>query len=928
MSGQGQPPKPPAPTLPKKGEKKEMTKAELTRRVNFVADVLRRVYANNRADITSILPTTARGALQQQAVREYLRQPENRQLLNNIYSAREGVTGGTAVNLAMEINPMVYPQLFMLRPSMGGQPPPLEMAIETPQELQGPPPPPLSLAVETPQEFARQIPGLEVQRTEEEERPFRGIGLFDISEPQRLELQERQRREGKQQTRQLRQVQQELDRAVAEARIARETPGLEVQRTEEEERPAPEIGLFDIGEAQRLEFQERQRREGKRPTARRMRVVRPVITRPAVPQVERMEQRLNRQNQDATGIVEPVTANVPADPEQQILQEAQQGQATLPALSNNQEVINAFTNEAPEEIRPSVRNLIQGNVDADTVTDDVLAYVLNKVTGLPADISRPYITSLLDTFGLRVNQLTQAGRIPVQLAQHLTQYVSNPELVNRRTALERQLQNIYDASSNLPLQFRNDIRRISTLDYFVEVPSTDDDEATLEAYNQYEERLGGYQQRLLRAVQNNNANGVAGILNEMRGFYNGIFQEGILTSQQGGAGGTRLTTELADQEGMLRLSSSITPAERRREQVREIFRTSTGDELQRRIANLYQEITDEIAGLPKNVLDSYTSKERAINNIFGVVEEETQNLGQQVGVNPVTREQVIEAEERTQTARERAEAVRAGQTGAVAGAGVGAGVVGIGEVAAGILGSSVGAGTAGLVGGGLAGAGAGMVARQLGAGRGGQLGASVAGGLLAGGAVLAGRKGDIHVPGVSVREEPIAIPQQVVQQEEESKGKGTLRPKFIIPSASILDQTESQIQADMDEFAAFDYVIPTSEGAKGNIKDNPLKQQAGVEYRLRFDGAGVDITSLFGQPLRTSESELKEDFIGDVLDKLPRLEVGVMEKENLVGANIASPYRWDSSIQVPEYRDPYKNYTRVTDLDYKINKSQLYGIQY
>jgi hypothetical protein len=856
MSGQQQPPRPPAPSLPKKGEKK-MTNAELKRRVNFVADVLRRVYAFNRRDIRPVnLPITARGVLQ----------PENRQLLNNIYSAREGVTGGTAENLAMQINPVVYPQIFMPRPGgIGGEPPGLDIAIESQEEREEAEAraerearmPPLSLAVETPIELA----------------------------------EARGRAED-----------------IAEARAERERV---------------EARLFDVGEVERLELQERRRREGQR---RPMRI--PVVRRPVVPALLTAEQRLNQENQNATGIVEPVTANVPADPEQQITQEAQQGQATLPALSNDQATINAFVNEAPEAIRPSVRGLIQGNVNADTVADDVLAYVLNKATGLPAEISKPYITALLDTFGLRVNELTKAGKIPVELSQELTEYVSNPELVNRRTELERQLQNIYDASSNLPLQFRNDIRRISTLDYFITVPSADDDEATLEAYNQYEERLGGYQQRLLREVQNNNANGVAGILNEMRGFYNGIFQEGILTSQHGGAGGTRLTEELADQEGMLRLSSSITPAERRREQVREIFRTSTGDELQRRIANLYQEITDEIAGLPKNVLDSYTSKERAINNIFGVVEEETQNLGQQVGANPVTRDQVIEAEERTQTARARAETVRAGQTGAVAGAGVGAGVVGVGEVAAGILGSSVGAGTAGLVGGGLAGAGAGMVARQLGAGKRGQLGASLAGGLLAGGTVLAGRKGDIHVPGVSVREEPIAIPQQVVQQEEENKGKGTVRPKFIIPSASILDQTESQIQADMDEFAAFDYVIPTSEGAKGNIKDNPLKQQAGVEYRLRFDGAGVDVTSLFGEPLRTSESELKQDFIGDTLDKLPRLEVGVMEKENLVGANIVSPYRWDSSVQVPGYRDPYRNYTRVTDLNNKINKSQLYGIQY
>jgi hypothetical protein len=871
MSGQ-EPSKPPAPTLPKKEEKK-MTKAELTRRVNFVADVLRRVYANNRIDVTPVnLPITARGALQQQAVREYLRQPENRQLLNNIYSARERVTGGTAENVAIGINPILYPQIFIPIPPLG-------LARETPAELADIEE--RQFEAQERQEAEENIERITEILEEEEQQPaqFMRAGriqggpspgarqeaeenierITSIIEPELLEAEERARQarlrgvkklqRGVKKLKPLKKRPPALEKApetakeLEEARLRR-LEEARLRRIEELERPITERRL-ELARLRRIEELERpireKRLEQERQRARlegkhsvRRRVV-PVIRRPVVPQVERMEQRINQQNQNATGIVEPTTANVPADPEQQILQEAQQGQATLPALSNDQEVINAFTNEAPEAIRPSVRNLIQGNVDADTVTDDVLAYVLNKATGVPAEISKPYIKSLLDTFGLRVNKLIKDKKIPAEIVK----------LGEERTQAFRQMEEEIEME-----------REPEEIEFELD-----------QAFESFE----GFQ-RAEDLVDDFNAYVSQGQTDEVRAIKSRQYMQNLIARVLD----TAETQNVQDSDTQRVLNSYV-----------DVFNNALSDR-----------------GIP--LINRFTEDQ----------------IGESVGILQTERQR---ERERARTARARQQA---GQTGAVAGAGTGAGVVGIGEVAAGILGSSVGAGTAGLVGGGLAGAAAGMAAQRMGIGRKGQIGAGIAGGVLAGATVLAGRKGDIHVPGVSVREEPIAIPQQVVQQEEQNKGKGTVRPKFIIPSASILDQTESQIQADMDEFAAFDYVIPTSEGAKGNIKDNPLKQQAGVEYRLRFDGAGVDVTSLFGEPLRTSESELKQDFIGDTLDKLPRLEVGVMEKENLVGANIVSPYRWDSSVQVPGYRDPYRNYTRVTDLNNKINKSQLYGIQY
>lgn len=266
----------------------------------------------------------------------------------------------------------------------------------------------------------------------------------------------------------------------------------------------------------------------------------------------------------------------------------------------------------------------------------------------------------------------------------------------------------------------------------------------------------------------------------------------------------------------------------------------------------------------------------------------------------------------------------------------------------------VGGGTAGAVGGGIAGVASGgklgIAGRLLtGGARGGVAG--VAGGL-AGGAIgkrVGGEKGERvgqvvgglgagayagYVAGskmAQVQEVPVQIPDQVVAQEEPLKsgsGKGTLRPRFIIPTTDILNKTDNEIQADLDEFSAFDYVLPSSEGTEGNVSNNALKRQAIIQNELILNGGGITIESMWGEEPKISEQEQKEQFIGDKLSPIPEMKMGVIEDENSVGhyTIMAQPNIWNAgSIKLNPY---YRDYTRNSDLNDNIVRSSLYGFQH
>ena len=233
------------------------------------------------------------------------------------------------------------------------------------------------------------------------------------------------------------------------------------------------------------------------------------------------------------------------------------------------------------------------------------------------------------------------------------------------------------------------------------------------------------------------------------------------------------------------------------------------------------------------------------------------------------------------------------------------------------------------------GAAAGAATSGLGAGIGASIGAAAGVGLgvagLAGGAVLGGGIGEAAE---RLLRKPITLPPdtlKVVQQD--SKGTGKLRPKFIIPGVNIFQPTEQQIQADINEWNMFDFVNPTSEGANGTAATNPLKLQGLQENEIRYRDAGVDVHPMFNDDLPFSNEQLTEYFIGEPLPALPEMKFQENEQEffddrgmpqlSLWGRN--GGYNASSQANAIEIISPFRNFTEVTQLDEDINNSILYG---
>jgi len=248
-----------------------------------------------------------------------------------------------------------------------------------------------------------------------------------------------------------------------------------------------------------------------------------------------------------------------------------------------------------------------------------------------------------------------------------------------------------------------------------------------------------------------------------------------------------------------------------------------------------------------------------------------------------------------------------------AAAGIGIGIA----AAAGAIAGGATSGLGGAIGGGLGGA------------AGAAVGAGIAG--VAGGAVLGGIAGEV---GERLLRKPVRLPAdtlKVVQQED--KGTGKLRPKFIIPGIDILQPTDQQIQADINEWNMFDFVNPTSEGANGTAATNPLKLQGLQENEIRYRGAGVDVHPMFNDDLPFSNEQLTKYFIGEPLPALPEMKFQQNEEEffddrgapqlSLWGRN--GGYNASSQANAIEIQSPFRNFTNVTQLDEDINKSVLYG---
>jgi hypothetical protein len=246
-------------------------------------------------------------------------------------------------------------------------------------------------------------------------------------------------------------------------------------------------------------------------------------------------------------------------------------------------------------------------------------------------------------------------------------------------------------------------------------------------------------------------------------------------------------------------------------------------------------------------------------------------------------------------------------------------------VSRGIAGSAV---AGGLVAGGIAAARgtglqaslqAGVTGAVTGAGLGAGIGATqaISGAASAIPAIVAGVAAGVQ-QGLTTK--PILPPPdtlKVIQQEQQSK-KGTLRPKFIVPSTSILEKSQSEIQADFDEFAMFDFVIPSSEGTEGNNKNNPLKRSDYLTEQLRLNGGGIELDVPLGELDLATKATINEVMLGPELPEMT-FENSVY---NLSEFEVTPYDPNDDRLQI-EALNPYKYYSRVQPFD--ISRSVLYS---
>jgi len=170
---------------------------------------------------------------------------------------------------------------------------------------------------------------------------------------------------------------------------------------------------------------------------------------------------------------------------------------------------------------------------------------------------------------------------------------------------------------------------------------------------------------------------------------------------------------------------------------------------------------------------------------------------------------------------------------------------------------------------------------------------------------------------------PVEVPPetQEVYQQEGSQAKGTLRPKFISPATSILDKTNNEIQSDFDQWSMFDFVVPTSEGADGNLANNPLKKSNYIQDQLNLQGGGTDIDVPLGMLDLPANSELKQLTLGYQMPEMKFQDAFIDENPFEVLPKIPGP------LDIPDIKNPYNSMTQTIQMDEDIRRSVLYGWQ-
>jgi hypothetical protein len=852
----------------------KLSKAEKKARVAKVKKILVKAYNRNRSSFGTSLPTTARGALNQASVSAFLNRPENAGLVNRIYAmtAIPGVGFRTEDEVAGELNLVTIPTIFR----------PIERTPPTMTNIN------------------------EEVAARDEERMRRG----------REELtQERLREMGEQ----IPTIREEGERA---REILERTPAQREREARAElqfQLPPDILARFrqvreEESKKAKVKTEGKKREKKEKPKKKKVskkkelgkKIEKTAVSSSSVPSiVSRVASRLVPKrpppsSEERLQIERQRQLRQSAQRLEEAIGEPQQAEVDIPFVQPPiLEEERLFTPAETERMIPSVPRSDTANVPADPVANQIN----DSQTGtLPQTASRPQPA--------RTASSTQAIRLP-QLDQQSINIISSkiPDPRQREIA-EKVLRGEVKPNNVDNIIIRTIIRAVGGSGLV---------EAVILGINTYiTNKLGD---RRTRQILNEMASPIT-----LPQLTEAEARRAEQIERERREMGAEVVVDLDALENFRQIG---TPADL----VERIVEISSAQRLP------LQDVTDRVwTDVVDRALRQTIANNIDVDQAFQYLQDVRQVVtGLNVNIPLMTQDSVIEAiTQRKQEARniqlaESAEvrgriAERFG-TGAVAGGVPGAISGAVSGGMRGIAGRTTAGGAVGLgIAGGLGGVAGGAVGRKVGGRKGEKVGQVVGGvgaGAIAG--YLAGKEE------TKVQEMPVEIPDQVVQQEEPLKsgsGKGTLRPKFIIPSVDILNKTDNEIQADLDEFSAFDFVLPSSEGTEGNISNNPLKRQAYIQNELILNGGGVDIPSQWGEEPMTSVEEQKEQMIGDKLSPIPELKMGVVDEDISVGfyTRKAQPNLWNAgSIKL----DPlYYGFTRATDLNDNVVKSSLYGYQY
>jgi len=165
----------------------------------------------------------------------------------------------------------------------------------------------------------------------------------------------------------------------------------------------------------------------------------------------------------------------------------------------------------------------------------------------------------------------------------------------------------------------------------------------------------------------------------------------------------------------------------------------------------------------------------------------------------------------------------------------------------------------------------------------------------------------------------------ILTKQEQPESRGFLKPKFIIPSSDIFNKSIQEEYIDDLEFSMFDFVKDDSGGLDPN-NDNYLIRDQKLTEALRYQNAGVNIPSLFGQKPKYNENLfIPKDNTNIKIPEISFLYGDAINEFNLseFETKIYDPNNDRTAIEVAS---PYYYMTDNQLLDQYIDTSILYGV--